>query len=155
MDALASYIVFQDQAGVDVGFNMQNYHAEQSRVYIGRTFMWGGFGYTGSSVDLNASNTESQLVFAINPLVLSTVKQAVDSEWIVQVNTVWLDPDTLDETADRLTEIYTAVGYQTDTVNVTLRLGSPLDAQSAEIPSRVLTRKIAGQLPATGQLSFI
>ena len=80
MDALASYIVFQDQAGVDVGFNMQNYHAEQSRVYIGRTFMWGGFGYTGSSVDLNASNTESQLVFAINPLVLSTVKQAVDSE---------------------------------------------------------------------------
>ena len=155
MDALAGFIVFQTKAGVDVGINLQNFYAEESRTYLGRTFAWAGFGYSGASVDLNATNTEAQLGFAITPLTITTAKQAAEQEWLVEVNTVWINPDTMQETTDRLTEIYTVTSYRSDTRTLTMNLSSPLDAQSAEIPSRVLTARMVGQLPATGQVSLI
>ena len=154
-DALASYVVFKTASGNDANVNLQNFYAEQNRSYQGRTFAWAGFGYTGSTVSLSAANTEAQLVFAVTPVTVPIMQQAYRDRWLVEVSTVWLDPDTLTETSNRLVEVYAAVGLQSDGNRLALQLGSPLDAQAEEIPSRVLTRKLVGQLPATGQLSLI
>lgn len=155
MDALASYISFIDQAGVPVGQNFQNFHMEATRSYEGRSYMWAGFGYSGAVVDIDAANVEATLVFYVTDLMLALAEQAMSQYWLVNVKTVWLDPQTLNETSDRVEEFYAVAGYQHNLTEMTMRLASPLDAQAAELPARVLSQRIVGRLPPTGALQLI
>ena len=54
-----------------------------------------GFGYSGSSVDLQGGNIDAQLIFVVNDLSLNMAKKAADERQIVVIKTVWLDPETL------------------------------------------------------------
>lgn len=155
MDALATFVSFQSQEGVPVGLDIQNFYAEQVRTYEGRQFMWAGFGYTGAAVSLAAANVEATLVFMVTDLMLSYAQLAHQQRWLARVWTVWLDPDTLDETSDQLEEVYSVSSWTQDLSNLAMTLSSPLDAQDAEIPARVLTRTMVGDLPPSGSVLFI
>ena len=155
MDALSTYISFIDRAGARVGYEFQNFHAEQARTYEGLDYLWAAFGYTGAAVDIQAANVDASLVFTVTDLMLAFAQQAADNEWLVRVWTVWLDPETLDETSDRLEEVYAITSWSHNRTELTLRLASPLDAQAAEIPSRVLSRKLVGSLPPSGTIAFV
>ena len=155
MDALGTYVAFTDKAGVDRGINVQNFHAAQTRTVLGRDFLYGAFGYTGAVVDIDAANLEASLVFGTAELWLNVAQQATDEEWLARIWTIWLDPDTLAETSDMLSEVYAVTSWVSNLSEVILTLSSPLDAQRAELPARVLSRKIVGDLPPSGNVEFL
>lgn len=153
--AVGTYINFQLSEGAGVGYAFQNFHASETRVYQGIGYVYAGFGFSGTSVDLQGSNITAQLVFAVSQLLMNFIQQAADDRWIIRVRTVWLDPDTLDETSTFMEETYQITGFQHDGSRLALELGSPLDAVSGQSPRRTLTQYLVGSLPATGQISFV
>lgn len=152
--AIGTYLRFQDRTGVDVGFNFQNFFYNESRVYNGVTYTFANFGFSGSSTDLTAANISASLVFAQSLLPSNIVKSACDKYWIVNIRTVWLNPDTLAETSDYLEEYYSAVSFEHDLSRLVLTLGSPMDAVRSEVPQRVLTQELVGSLPTTGAINI-
>lgn len=133
----------------------QNFHADDSRLWNGANYLYAGFGYSGSTVDLQAGNVEAQLVFAMNELSLSVVQQVVDQRGIIQIDTVWLDPETFTELSKYTTDRFMATGYSHDHSRLALRLSSPLDAISGDVPRRRLTTKLVGALPSSGDIALL
>ena len=133
----------------------QNFHADDSRLWNGASYLYAGFGYSGSTVDLQAGNVEAQLVFAINEMSLSVVQQVVDQRQVIQIDTVWLNPETLSELSNYTTDRFMATGYTHDHSRLALRLSSPLDAISGDVPRRRLTTKLVGALPSSGDITLL
>ena len=52
-------------------------------------------------------------------------------------------------------DVFMVTGFEHDSSRLNMRLGSPLDAISADVPRRRLTETLVGALPSTGQLSLI
>ena len=154
-DKLAAYINFITFAGVDTNYSFQNYHNDSVRVYNSRNYLHAGFGYTGATLDIGAANLEAELVFVASEVMYNIAQLAYDNEWLVQIATVWLDPITEAETNNVLNEVYAVTSWATNNIELSLSLSSPLDAQRAELPARVLSREIAGDLPPTGTIEFI
>jgi hypothetical protein len=152
--AIGTYIRFQLPGGGTTGYAFQNFHANEARNYGGFDYVYAGFGFSGSSVDLQGSNIRASLVFAVNPLLLNFIQEAADQRWIIRIRTVWLDPANFDETGTFSEEVYQVTGFQHDGSRLSLDLSSPLDAVSGQTPRRVLTQYLVGSLPATGQISF-
>lgn len=153
--AIGTYIKFQLRTGANVGYAFQNFHADEVRSYSGTIYTYSGFGFSGTSVDLEGSSIRAQLVFSVNALTLNLFQQAADERWIVRVRTVWLNPETLEETTTYTEETYQVVGFQHNGSRFGLDLGSPLDAVAGQTPRRTLTQFLVGSLPATGQISFV
>jgi hypothetical protein len=152
--AVGTYIKFTLPTGAYTGYAFQNFHSGETRPVNGIEHIYAGFGFSGSSVDLQGSNIRASLVFAVSELLLNFIQEAADSRWVVQVNTIWLDPDTFEETSSFMGETYQVTGFQHDGSRLALDLSSPLDAVSGQAPRRRLTQYLVGSLPATGQISF-
>ena len=153
--AIGTYISFQQRDGTFTDNDFQNFHAGETRTYNGRDYMFGAFGFSGASVDINGANIQAQLVFGLNQLIMQIAQTAANDFWVVRVDTVWLNPENFDETAQRLEEVYAVVGFEHDNSRISLRLGSPLDAVQSDVPRRVLTQRVVGVLPTTGNISFV
>lgn len=133
----------------------QNFHVGETRRYKGKDYLFAGFGYGGSTTDLQAGNVDSQLVFNVNEISLSLAKQAVTEGWLIVVQTVWLNPKTLKEKSNYMVDYFTAVQFEHDTLRLTLELSSPLDAVTAELPRRRLTQEMVGAMPSSGDISLL
>ena len=153
--AIGTYISFMQSDGTFTNNDFQNFHAGETRTYLGRDHLFAGFGFSGAAVDINGANIQAQLVFGLNQLIMTIAQNAANNFWVVRVNTVWLNPRNFDETAQRLEEIYAVVGFEHDNSRIGLRLGSPLDSVQADVPRRVLTQQNVGVLPTTGNVSFV
>ena len=92
--AIGTYIKLLDEGGTDTGFNFQNFFQGEDRIYNGDTYTFGGFGFSGGTLDLEGGNISASLVFALNELSLSVFKQASEEFWLIRIQSVWLDPDT-------------------------------------------------------------
>ena len=152
--AIGTYARLLDRNGGPLAYAFQNFHAGERRRYNGYEYLFAGFGFSGGTVDLQAGNIEASLVFAVNDLDLSIFMQAVNDRWLIEVRTVWLDPDTFDEGSTYGEEVYAITGLEHDSSRVSLRLGSPLDAVSQNAPRRLLTSDLVGALPSTGQINL-
>jgi hypothetical protein len=104
---------------------------------------------------LQAGNINASLVFSMNELVLNMATEAADNRWIVNVQTVWLDPETLLEQANYTTDVFMVTGFEHDHQRLNMTLSSPLDAISGDAPRRRLTESLVGALPSTGQVQLI
>ena len=153
--AIGTYIRFQLASGTDTGYAFQNFFPNEARSYGGVNHVYAGFGFSGSTVDLQGSNIKASLVFAVSQLLLNFIQEAADNRWIIKIRTVWLDPDTFAETSVYTEEVYQVVGFQHDGNRLSLDLGSPLDAVAGQAPKRILTQYLVGALPTTGQISFV
>ena len=153
--AIGTYIAFQTRAGVDLNQNFQNFHVGETRTYSGRDFLFSSFGFSGAAVDVEAANIQASLVFPLSSVGLSLFQNVADQYGVVEVQTVWLDPQTLAETATNLSELYAVTAFTHDNSRITLQLGSPLDSVSQNIPRRRLNQEMVGALPSTGNISFI
>ena len=155
--AIGTYVRFLENDGSTPGapFNLQNFHQGETRTYDGVEYIYGAFGFSGSTVDSDAANVEASLVMQINEVNLTFATTAANNFYLAQVRTVWLDPDTLDETNLRLEEMYTVVGFEHNNSRLSFRLANPLDAFSANAPRRRLTQEMVGALPSTGNISFV
>lgn len=154
MLAIGTYIKLLKADGTDAGYNFQNFHYGENRNYDGSNYMYGAFGFSGGTVDLEAANIDASLVFAVNALALSVFQEAVNSRWLIVIRTVWLDPDTLEEGRTYGEETYAITGLEHDSSRLSVRLGSPLDAVAQNAPRRVLTQKLVGALPSTGNINL-
>jgi len=154
MIAIGTYIKLVTSDQVATGYAFQNFHVGETRSYNGTSYMYGGFGFSGGTLDLDAGNLSASLVFGVNELDLVVFKQAADDRWLIEVRTVWLNPDTLDETGTYGEELYAVTGFEHDTSRLSVRLGNPLDAVSQNAPRRVLTQKLVGSLPSTGNINL-
>lgn len=152
--AIGTYIRFTLFTGGETGYAFQNFHQGDSRGYGGISYLYAGFGFSGTSVDLQGSAIEAQIVFAVSNLLLSFIQQAADERWILRVRTVWLDPETLFETSTYMEEVYQVNGFQHDGSRLSLKLGSPLDAVRSQVPKRTLRQALVGALPSSGQINF-
>ena len=153
--AIGTYVSFEQRVGPVVFNSFQNFHAGETRTYDGIDYVYAAFGFSGAAVDIQAANTEATLVFAVNNLSLSLFSAAANDFYVARIRTVWLDPTTLNETTQRLEEVYAVVGFEHDNSRLTLRLSSPLDSVSQNVPRRTLNQRIVGALPSTGNISFI
>ena len=153
--AIGTYIAFQTRDGVDLNQNFQNFHAGETRTYGTRDFIFSSFGFSGTAVDIEAANIQASLVFPLSALGLSLFQNVANNFGVVVVQTVWLDPTTLQETATNLSEVYAVTAFSHDNSRITLQLGSPLDSVSQNIPRRRLNQEMVGALPSTGNVSFI
>ena len=154
MLAIGTYIKLLKADGTDAGYNFQNFHYGENRSYNGTNYMYGAFGFSGGTVDLEAANIDASLVFAVNALALSVFQEAVNSRWLIIIRTVWLDPESLDEGRTYGEETYAITGLEHDSSRLSVRLGSPLDAVAQNAPRRVLTQKLVGALPSTGNINL-
>lgn len=152
--AIGTYVNFQLFSGGNTGYAFQNFHAGETRFYDGIEYVHAGFGFSGSSVDLQGSNIRAQLVFSLSQLTTNIFNQAADDRWIVKVRAVQLDPDTLEETSTYTEETFQVVSYQHNGSRFGLDLGSPLDAVTGQSPRRTLSQYLVGSLPSTGQIGF-
>ena len=152
--AIGTYVKLVTGEGAPTGYQFQNFHFGENRNYNGASYMYAGFGFSGGTLDLEAGNVSASLVFAVNELDLVVFKQAADSRWLAEVRTVWLNPDTLDETGTYSEEIYAVTGFEHDTSRLSVRLGNPLDAVTQNAPRRVLTQDLVGALPSTGNINL-
>ena len=137
------------------GYNFQNFFHGQTISWDGRNYGFAGFGYSGSSVDLQGGNVDAQLVFSVNTLSLQLAKKASDENHIVTIKTVWLNPDTLAPESNFMQDVFMVVGFEHDSSRLGLRLSSPLDAISGDVPRRRLTEDLVGALPSTGQIQLL
>jgi len=150
-------------AGIAVGtyvsvgddFNFQNFHVGGSRTYSGRSYTYASFGYSGSVIDLQGGNIEASLVFAFNELVLNMAVEAAEERWMVDINTVWLDPTNFSEQGDYMEDTFMVTGFSHDTSRLSLLLASPLDAISGDVPRRKLSNVLVGSLPSTGDVALL
>jgi hypothetical protein len=152
--AIGTYIKFQLPSGGTTGYAFQNFHANEARSYAGTSYVYAGFGFSGSSVDLQGSNIRASLVFAVSDLLLNFIQEAADQRWIIRIRTVWLEPDGYAETSTFLEETFQVTSFQHDGSRLALDLGSPLDAVSGQAPRRTLSQFLVGSLPNTGSISF-
>jgi len=134
---------------------LQNFFQGETRTYGGMQYNFASFGYSGNTTDLQAGNINASLVFSMNELVLNMATEAADNRWIVEVQTVWLDPETLLEQAAYTTDVFMITGFEHDHQRLNMTLSSPLDAISGDAPRRRLTESLVGALPSTGQVQLI
>ena len=152
--AVGTYVKLVTGSQLPTGYAFQNFHHGESRSFDGDTYMYAGFGFSGGTLDLEAGNVSASLVFAVNELDLVVFKEAADNRWLAEVNTVWLDPDTLEETGTYSQELYAITGFEHDSSRLSVRLGNPLDAVSQNAPRRLLTQDLVGSLPSTGNINL-
>lgn len=155
MISIGTYISFQERDGTFTNNAFQNFHNSEVRTYNSVDYTYAAFGFSGAAVDVNGANIQAQLIFGLNDLILNIAQTAANEFWVVRVNTVWLNPDNFDETAQRLEEVYAVVGFEHDSSRISLRLGSPLDSVQSDVPRRVLTMRTVGVLPTSGNISFV
>ena len=152
--AIGTYVRFQLPTGADTGYAFQNFHSGEMRTYDSKEYIHAGFGFSGSSVDLQGSNITASLVFVVSDLLMNFIQEAADDRWIARIRTVWLDPDSFEESSTYLEETYQVTAFQHDGLRLSLSLSSPLDAVSGQAPRRTLSQYLVGSLPATGSISF-
>lgn len=151
--AIGTYIHMLDRAGDPItGQAWQNFTQGQVRTYLGDEYTYAGFGFSGGSVDLEAAAVSATVLFSLNQLDLNIFKEASQLRNLMRLRTVWLDGDSLVETAQYSEDVYQVLGFSHDQLTLSVRLGSPLDAIEAEFPRRRLTTALVGQLPSTGTI---
>ena len=152
--AIGLYLKLVDADGNDTGNQFQNFFAGETRNYNGDSYTFSAFGFSGGTLDLQAANIQASLVFALNELSLSVFQRAADEFWLARIRTVWLDPETFAEGSTHSEELYAVTGLEHDSSRLSVRLGSPLDAVQQNVPRRVLSLRMVGALPSTGQINL-
>ena len=152
--AIGIYLKLEDANGADTGNQFQNFFQGETRSYNGDDYMFGAFGFSGGTLDIQAGNIQANLVFALSNLALAVFSRAANEFWLARIRTVWLDPETFEEGATHSEELYAVTGLEHDSSRLSVRLGSPLDAIQQNVPRRVLSLRMVGELPSTGNINL-
>jgi hypothetical protein len=152
--AIGIYLKLLLPDGTQTGYSFQNFFQGETRTYDGDDYTFGAFGFSGGTLDLEGGNISATMIFAVNQLSVAVFGQAAQDKWLAQIRTVWLEPDTFKETSQHSEELYAITGIGHDNSQLSVRLGSPLDAVQANLPRRVLTTSLVGELPSTGNINL-
>ena len=153
-DAIGTYLRLLFRDGSSTGYAFQNFAAGRTVSYLSVDYVAAGFGFSGSSFDASASSISASIVFGLNQLDFNIFEQASRSRWLAEIRTTWLNPDTFAPEFDWTLDIYEVLGITHDNSRLSVRLGSPLDAVSEQVPRLRLTQSMVGGLPTKGNIPF-
>lgn len=150
--AFVNYVRFKTQADVYTGTPYQNFSINQTRTYSGITYSFAPFAVSSGGGARGGERSNAALAAGTDALSVNLFAEAVQNRYMLEIKTVSLDPLTFADEALISTEIWRISSYEMDTTAVTMRLTSPLDAVTAQIPRRTLSTALVGALPTSGAL---
>jgi hypothetical protein len=153
-EAIGTYLHLLFRDGSSTGYAFQNFAAGRTVSYLGTNYLAAGYGFSGSSFDASSSSISASIVFGLNQLDFNIFEQASRSRWLAEVRTTWLNPETFDPELDWTLDVYEVLGISHDNSRLSVRLGSPLDAISEQVPRLRLTQSMVGSLPSKGNIPF-
>ena len=131
----------------------QNFYINQEATYDSSKYSFVPFGFSGVTVNRTGDGMEAVLVFPNNGLSRGFADQAIDQNWIVEVDVLILDADNSAGAHQKLHSFTgQAVGGQWDNVSLNLKLSSVLDAVGTDVPRRSLTQRLVGNLPISNNV---
>lgn len=142
--------------GTTVLYHFQNFYIGDAKDYEGEKYIFIPFGFSGVTINRTGDGLDASLVFPNNNLSKTWVSEAVESRWIIEVDVLAFDPDTINPSAADRVHTYTGqvTGGRHDQTSVQVALGTVLDAVGADVPMRTLTNKLVGNLPVTANVSL-
>jgi len=150
--AIGTYIRLLLQDGTPTAYAWQNFHQGSSRTHNGNGYDSAKFAYSGGSVDLESASISATIVMGLSQLSLNIFIEAADNRYLMEVDSVWLDPENnLAETAIYTSDVYTVLGWSHEGSRISVALGSPLLAVGAQTHRR-LTSELVGSLPPNGTI---
>ena len=150
--AIGTYIRLLLQDGTPTAYAWQNFHQGSSRTHNGNGYDSAGFAYSGGSIDLESASISATIVMGLSQLSLNIFIEAADNRYLMEVDSVWLDPENnLAETAIYTSDVYTVLGWSHEGSRISVALGSPLLAVGAQTHRR-LTSELVGSLPPNGTI---
>ena len=118
----------------------------------GEDYYYLPFLYQGAAKNRSGDNLEAALILANNPLSMNRAREAVVNKWTVEVNVCKVNPTTLAWERTLTTETWLAASMAYDPTTIEVLLSSGIDAVGSNAPGRVLTSKLCGHLPTSGQI---
>jgi hypothetical protein len=110
------------------------------------------FIYQGATKSRSGDNLQATLILANNVLSMNIANQLVSSFATATVENWLMNPNTYDRDRRLTSEIWVVSSLSYDPETIELVLSSSLDAIGTQAPTRVLTRKLVGELPTTGSV---
>lgn len=149
--ALTNFIEVTDARG-RVQFRFQNSKPGEVISYRGVSYAYLSFIYQGAAKNRNGDNLEADLVLSSNAISLGYAAEAARNRWNVRVDSCSMNPSNFTVGRTLTTEYWIAASMSYDPETVEVLLSSSIDAVGATAPTRVLTRKLVGALPVSGNI---
>jgi hypothetical protein len=150
--ALTVFLCITDPTGLNQG-RYQNGKVGQVIRLEDADYSFLPFLYAGATKNRTGDNLEASLVLASNKLAMNITTQAVLGKWNVEVISCSMHPETWEVGRVLSREYWVAAAQSYDPVQVDVMLSSGIDAVGASAPTRALTSKLVGSLPASGYIS--
>lgn len=156
LEAITTFIRFTDSENTSIEhFAFQNSTTTSAITYDSKSFDFLPFIYSGATKSVSGDNIESSLTFAANPISIGYAQQARENGYLVEVNTVLMNPTTFAPSRTLTTEYWIASGLNYNVEAVQLSLSSSIDAVSSFVPNKVLLSKNVGALPVSSRISNV
>lgn len=152
--AFVNYARFtqRDGSATSPVYAYQNFSVNQTRTYGGVTYQFVPFAVSTGAGSRGGDRSEATLGAGTNAITVNIFAEAVNSNWLLELKTVSLNPDTFADSTLIRTEIWRVARYELDNEKILLRLTSPLDAVREQVPNRFLSTRLVGALPTSATL---
>lgn len=156
LEAITTFIRFTDSEDTSIEhFAFQNSTTTSAITYDSKSFEFLPFIYSGATKAISGDNIESSLTFAANAISIGYAQEARENGYLVEVNTVLMNPTTFAPSRTLTTEYWIASGLNYNVEAVQLNLSSSIDAISSFVPNKVLLSKNVGALPVSSRISNV
>jgi hypothetical protein len=134
-------------------YRFQNFFINQQITHQSANYTFVPFGFSGVTVNRTGDGLEASVVFPNNELSRAWGVNAVNQNWIMEVDVMIIDDDAKDG-PHNIVHSYTGqvVGGQWDEVSLNLQLSTVLDAVGTDVPRRSLTKALVGNLPVASNV---
>lgn len=150
--AFVNYARFMQDVSTPTVYAYQNFSVNQTRIYGGVTYSFLPFAVSTGAGSKGGDRPEAVLGAGTNQISVNIFAEAVQSRWLLELKTVSLSVTDFSDDALIRSELWRVASYDMDTEKILLKLTSPLDAVSSDVPRRVLSTSLVGALPTSGSL---
>lgn len=149
--ALTNFLEVTDARG-RLQFRFQNSKPGEIIRHRSSNYPYLSFIYQGAAKNRSGDNLEANLVLSSNAISLGYAAEAARNRWNVRVDSCSMNPSKFTVARTLTTEYWIAASMSYDPETVEVLLSSSIDAVGAAAPTRVLTRKLVGALPVSGNI---
>lgn len=152
--AICNFIRFKANGGGYIsGYNYQNFYVDQLRTYQSVSYLYAPFAVSTGAGTKGGDRSDAAIAAPPYPLSINLFVEATQQNWLCEIKSVLLDPETYDTVQQITSEVWVCSRPEITVERAALRLASPLDAVDSHIPKRTLSSKLVGSLPSTGSIS--
>lgn len=151
IQAISNFITVKNQAGT-VQHRYQNAKVGETIQLDGFDFTYLSFLYQGATKNRTGDNLESEIYLAPNQVAMNIAREAVENNWVIQVDTCTMNPSTFAVGRKLTLEVWLAANMSYDPEKLVVLLSSGIDAIGAIAPTRKLTTAMVGALPSTASI---